>query len=71
CLPRGFKVVHEQSELDTEKQAPAEEQPLGQLPPVARIFPINYLLHDHARYYGRENKKMTLVKLQDFGDGLY
>ena len=45
-LPCRFEVPHEETELDAQEEAPAEEKPLDRQPPVTCFFPIDYFIHD-------------------------
>jgi hypothetical protein len=46
----GFKMAHEQTELYTKEETPAEEKPLDRHPPVTSFFPIDSFIHDPGRY---------------------
>ena len=57
-----LEMTHEQSELDTEEQAPAEEKPLDQLSPVGWLFTTEDIFHKCRGYTYLNGKEMTLVK---------
>ena len=57
-----LEMTHEQSELDTEEHAPAEEKPLDQLSPVGWLFTTEDIFHKCRGYTYLNGKEMTLVK---------
>jgi len=45
-LPCRFEVLYKETELDAQKETPAEEKPLDRQAPVTRFLPIDYCIHD-------------------------
>ena len=57
-----LEMTHEQSELDTEEHAPAEEKPLDQLSHVVWLFTTEDVYHRCRGYTYLQSMEMTLIK---------
>jgi hypothetical protein len=66
-LPCRFEVPYKETELDTQKETPAEEKPLDRQPPVTRFFPIVNFIHDALKILRNEYQRNDFGQISKIG----